>query len=110
MRNVEVYDSRNPERLLGTMVNQPDRRPDHRYHVFAAMVPPLGSPFANYVASVDVSVRQVALEFGFRRSEDGWDQLGIYTTSASLEDLLGIREFRLPGESEHQAQHRHYFR
>lgn len=102
MRTVEVRDRINPQRLLGTMVKQPARRPAARDYQRLVQHP------LRYDWTVDdtvsmASIETLTLTFGHRPSDDGWDHVGVYLTDACLKQLATLPDFRLPGESEEQA-------
>jgi hypothetical protein len=101
---IEVRDAKNPERLLGS-IPRPAWSPAMRFIRMSVMQPMSIRAYSyNDPLPEDLRVTTVSLGLAFR----GYTPyLG---TSDELNLLVGLRDFRLPGESEMQAAERHRFR
>jgi hypothetical protein len=104
---VPVYDKGNKDRLLGYhprwAANDPWRR-------FMAM-PPLrvtAYPYDNDLMQCSVDCRSVEFMRYSKIHEDGWRIEIVLITDATLQDLMMLRDFRLPGESPRAAEERRY--
>lgn len=95
---VDIYDSRNRDRLLGS-IPRPDvalRWPRLSMAVmepFRWDAPPEPRPVSTHCNQVDFDV-------DYRPTQDGWTKEAVFATSASLDLLRRITGFRLPGETE----------
>jgi len=114
MANIEVYDSKNEERLLGTLKVTDSMRGEGYSVALMTTLPrhaPSWSP-AEIQASrggarmIDFHIkwsRRIIAAGQFMRTIEEKSHL---TTSASLEDLLKLDRFTLPGETHGEANHR----
>jgi hypothetical protein len=107
---VQVYDNINKSRLLGSIYKGYLTPPNKGPWVRMAYCPTLS---VSWGQSPDIpitsEVTYVEFEYVVKvLQEDEWSQRRWYdlTTSASLEHLLHIRGFRLPGEDECRAEMR----
>jgi hypothetical protein len=99
-----VYDSINKERLLGHHPRWPGPEP---YYRFAAMHMLSARCFdINKVPEICPSVRYVEFRRDYRYSENGWKVEPILLTYAPLSDLMLLRDFTLPDETERAAYER----
>jgi hypothetical protein len=104
---VPVYDRKNTDRLLGYHPKWPLGDRFHRISV----IPPLRVTAAydpNDLMQCSVDYRSVELTRDYRYSDYGWKAEAIIVTDATLQDLMMLRDFRLPGESARAAEERRY--
>lgn len=101
---VEVRDSKNPDRLLGSM-NRPSMPNSQHDRLRVACLSRISASPFDYrsVEMMEASISTV--DFALRSV--GWNV--VLTTDASLELLVRIDGFRLPGESEEQAHVRNMY-
>ncbi|GGD03301.1 hypothetical protein GTQ45_01900 [Pyruvatibacter mobilis] len=111
---VPIYDEKNPQRLLGYLVNPPETT--HRTLKFALrpQVPPynyLRDPIPHIgMSTYDPAMRIRIVEFckHFSAPEGAsWVCPVSVRTSATMEDLREVDCFRFPGEDEDEAEFRH---
>jgi hypothetical protein len=107
---VEVYDRRNPERLLGTLP-RPDV-PANGGPISVAVMPRF-SPFYDEplrpLAPAHYAHKVLHFQPDKRYSEGGWKIDVAVTTDAPLDDLMRLQDFRLPGEDARAARMRRDF-
>jgi len=113
---IEVRDAKNPERLLGHIpkhIPGPLRHKDGQTMASfnVGVMPPFplapdAYPDCSKLGRFDTHV--IRFYVHFRHSPDGWTRTGELHTDAPLGVLLWLREFRLPGESQREAEERAY--
>ncbi|WP_316172990.1 hypothetical protein [Bradyrhizobium sp. SZCCHNRI2049] len=104
---VEVYDMGNGDRLLGT-VPKPEFNGGRQLRMLC-MPRALASYYSPRATVPDtIETTSITLECGVRRGPNPLDVRGVLSTAACLRDLMLVRDFRLPGESEWQAEQRRY--
>lgn len=105
MKPRKVFDFGNRNRLLGELMRYPDRFVGRYLEV--AIAPPPHELFAgpdDYYKPLRFD--RVTFSLDQLHLNGGWDTEGILLTSAPLSDLLRLPQFRLPGESDAQAERR----
>lgn len=121
MDTLEVYDSVNKNRLLGT-IKAPNSIPGCRYEVAVMEPMDLGDYVADTLSGRLTSPPTQKVTFNVeRRSKSDAEQVTAFRrrivteewtvleTSASLDTLMKLEHFYLPGESKREAQKRRYF-
>lgn len=105
---VNVYDSRNPDRLLGSVARP--TTPANGCDRYRLSVMPRMPRLMSTSVGPETELRYTTIDFAYdhRASPDKWTVEAILTTSATLNDLMKLREFRLPGETNQHAEHRQY--
>jgi hypothetical protein len=105
---IEVYDAVNRDRLLGTI---PKPSMQGRFVQMAVLPRMAVCDFraVSYDEIAEVTYTKVTMEADIKRGPNPLDVKGVLTTHDKLNDLLKLRDFRLPGESEHQAEQRRYY-
>lgn len=102
---VPVVDSKNHERVLGT-IPAPSDEPLGRFFKMAVC---RNLVLARLSAHAMPEITHVTLDIVILGGQfEGWkmvQQMGL-ATSAKLEDLMMLSDFRLPGESAAEARHR----
>jgi hypothetical protein len=97
---VEVRDSKNKDRVLGSIINPPTKR--GRYMRFPVMERlPSMIPPADPMEMLDI--KSVDLEIDWRVEDSGYTQRAVFLTDAPLDRLMMMSNFRLPGETEEGA-------
>ena len=98
---IDVYDAKNPERLLGSLPKPTTHSP-----VFHIAVLPRLQPVYEYKINeaLDLRLDKITLERHAIYSNGGWDVEIAAITRTPLEILLRHPDFRLPGESEYGAE------
>lgn len=99
---VTVVDSKNHERVLGS-VPRPDRPAYGRSFEFAVL-----SPVSARYQPMDFETREAIsrVSMQLERRTDGWTTEAFFATSAPLDTLVQLRDFRLPNETHNQARAR----
>lgn len=107
---IEVRDSLNPERLLGTFAHKPFPKLNEKYYrMMAAELPRSAWGFdPNTPIMPAYSCWQVEFIVSYRRSDDGYSMTAELHTYAPLNQLMMIEHFRLPGETEEAWGRRRY--
>ncbi|ESY42023.1 hypothetical protein X747_14595 [Mesorhizobium sp. LNJC384A00] len=113
---VNVYDSINPKRLLGTICTSvlPFGSNGHEHCRMAVCSPAPYCYYRDVPISFDATVHTVT--FTRRKAADevpgthGWQRQDAVSTDAPLNHLVTIRSFRLPDESDRQADIRNRYR
>ncbi|MEZ2409818.1 hypothetical protein AB6806_23790 [Bosea sp. RCC_152_1] len=104
-QRVQIVDSKNHDRVLGS-IPRPSAKPMGRCFEFT-LSPPIS--FMDVAEGpVSMSLYRIALEI--ERRFDGWESEIYFSTSAPLDRLVQLRDFRLPGETRHDAEARLYSR
>jgi hypothetical protein len=104
---VPVYDKSNKDRLLGY---HPRWAANDPWRNFVAM-PPMRVTAAydpNDLMQCSVDYRRVELMRYSKIHEDGWRIEVVLITDATLQDLMMLRDFRLPGENPGEAEERRF--
>ena len=104
----EVYDAVNRDRLLGT-IPKPDMRSSHVRMAAMPRMAVCDFRTVDYSEIMETTVRTVTMEANIKRGPNPLDVKGVLTTYDPLSDLLKLRDFRLPGESERAAEERRYY-
>lgn len=107
--DVEVRDSVNNGRLLGIFRNPP-WDPNHfgRDQYQIACCSPIDSVCSYGPKQMPCTITTVTFRVVWQHENYGWVKKGFLVTDSLLKDLLLLREFRLPGESERAAEYRRY--
>lgn len=103
---IPVYDAMNHDRLLGYHPRWSDSY-DERHFVGGKMPSVTCTPTPLPLCA-SITLHQVSLRRIVKRSDNGWKAEVALVTSAPLEHLLMLREFRLPGEDEYEAEERRW--
>ncbi|RTL93864.1 hypothetical protein EJV44_15430 [Ancylobacter aquaticus] len=104
---LEVVDAENPKRVLGTVHRQavPLHSPRVRLAVLGGLF--ASSPYERVIApTADIS--SADFEVAYQPHSGGALRVAQLRTSTSLDTLMGIRDFRLPGETARRAKERLY--
>jgi hypothetical protein len=111
MLEVEVYDSVNKSRLLGTLKNPPALQPGRSHMVsYAYCHAGIVSHFnPNEPILPTLEIEPIDLFIEWLTTDGGWIHRAVIVTREPLSKLARLREFRFPGESDRAAYHRvHY--
>jgi hypothetical protein len=100
-RRIEVRDEKNTDRLLGTMPEVAIAESAKHWRAATMSRIPVGV-YGRDFDDEPVAVKTVTLTKHVR----GWKVC--FVTTDTLDDLMRLRDFRLPGESEEAAHQRHY--
>lgn len=109
---VEVYDSKNKNRLLGYVSGPPPLNPSgypsprvsFATYKHAGIVSCLDQPM---IPSLGIDIVDLFIEW--RVENDGYTRQAFFTTNTPLEHLGRVREFRFPGEDWWSARRRCYY-
>jgi hypothetical protein len=101
-RRIPVYDAMNRARFLGTL--PPIEMSPGTHHYRMAIMPSLNSVYVTDAPPFNPRTQSIE----FTVDVDHCTLSAVYLTRAPLDLLLRIGTFHLPGESEKQAQERHY--
>lgn len=105
MKPRKVFDSGNKRRLLGELTSHPEKFIGRSLEVHIA--PPVMGFFPDPEdLNEPLRIERVTFTIEHLHLNGGWDTEGILLTSAPLSDLLRLPTFRLPGESDVQAERR----
>jgi hypothetical protein len=100
-----VYDKGNKDRLLGYHPRWAANDPWHQYMV----MPPLRACYSEPdLMQCSVSCSRIEFMRYTKISDDGWKLDVVLITDAPLQDLMMLRDFRLPGETAPEAEERRW--
>jgi hypothetical protein len=105
-RRIQVYDSVNKDRLLGS-VPVPSCPAHGRVVMFATRAPVVSYKYSS-LADMNMRLDTINMEISTRYEAQTWTAEFILVTRSPLNLLTRIDGFRLPGETEAQARDRHY--
>lgn len=104
-QRIEVYDTVNEARLLGTLPCPPVK--PHGWLNYAVT-----APYYDLSRKVpdqhEERLRVSKVSFRVSVKTDGWNAKVVLTTAEPLEQIMLIEDFRLPGESRREALERRY--
>jgi hypothetical protein len=103
-KRVEVYDSISKERLLGTLPKPTVNAPFLQMPTYSRGVCDFRQVSYDDIATVQVAT----FEVGVRKGKNLLDVSGVLRTGEPLAKLMQLSDFRLPGETRHDAERRHY--
>lgn len=103
---VDIYDAVNTDRLLGSIPRPSGPVCGRAYEVAL-------SPRTRVMLDVDpftpVEIFCARFTYQMRSMDDGWSAVLVFLTDAPLSLLMTHPKFRLPGETERQAEERVYW-
>ncbi len=100
---INVFDSHNRDRLLGS-ISRPECDPRGRELVFHYTEPVTPRWVEKLPSALQSQLNTIRFYVAHRQK--GWDVSVVLETSETLDQLLKLPEFRLPGESAPQAKRR----
>lgn len=102
---IDVVDQLNNKRLLGS-VPKPYQKLTSPYYSFAFCSSSYACVFDPNLTPAVTNVGRIDMVITWIDSEDSWTKRAAFATYSHLKDLLQVRDFRLPGESDEAAYYR----
>jgi len=108
---INVYDSKNPDRHLGWF-DSDYLGPVQSSRIEIVVPPDLATVFRDMdqlTKIAEQTVERVSFKIGQATSEGGWVRTLFLHTDAPLDRLMRLKHFRLPGETRAAAERRRYY-
>lgn len=106
MTRLNVYDSVNRERLLGTHPRWSGPHENYRFACYRQLGPVTSTMRDGWLTD-EITIDHVDLQRIVKVSKDGWEAEVCFVTYSGLKDLMCLSDFRLPGEGDYEHRKRH---